>query len=194
MKALGKGSIASIVQIGLQISWIVLWVAAAFLGLFLLAYIAVVLLIQSGTLSPDLLDPGTHQYGPFTIVIDAEERLMVPLMAPGLLAAAVAVAGALIIVQRLRRLFDNFTSGEPFSRDNARHLRTIWITMLVMELSRYAIWAIATGLILVGEPRDSASIDSPVNFMTWGSILILIVLAEVFREGARLKEEQELTI
>ena len=194
MKALGKGSIASIVQIGLQISWIVLWVAAAFLGLFLLAYIAVVLLIQSGTLSPDLLDPGTRQYGPFTIVIDAEERLMVPLMAPGLLAAAVAVAGALIIVQRLRRLFDNFTSGEPFSRDNARHLRTIWITMLVMELSRYAIWAIATGLILVGEPRDSASIDSPVNFMTWGSILILIVLAEVFREGARLKEEQELTI
>jgi hypothetical protein len=115
-------------------------------------------------------------------------------MAPGLLAAAVAVAGALIIVQRLRRLFENFTSGEPFSRDNARHLRTIWITMLVMELSRYAIWAIATGLILVGEPRDSASIDSPVNLMTWGSILILIVLAEVFREGARLKEEQELTI
>ena len=194
MKALGKGSIASIVQVGLQIAWIVLWVAAAFLGLFLLAYITVVLLIQSGSLSPELLDPGTRQYGPFKIVIDAEERLMVPLMAPGLLAAAVAVAGALIIVQRLRRLFENFTSGEPFSRDNARHLRAIWITMLVMELSRYAIWAIATGLILVGEPRDSASIDSPVNLMTWGSILILIVLAEVFREGARLKEEQELTI
>jgi hypothetical protein len=194
MKALGKGSIASIVQVGLQISWIVLWVAAGLLGLFLLTYIAVVLLIQNGALSPDLLEPGTQQYGPFTVVIDTEERLVVPLMAPGLLAAAVAVAGALIIVQRLRRLFKNFTSGEPFSRDNAKHLRAIWITMLVMELSRYAIWAIATGLVLVGEPRESAEIDSPVNFMTWGSILILIVLAEVFREGARLKEEQELTI
>jgi hypothetical protein len=33
-----------------------------------------------------------------------------------------------------------------------------------------------------------------VDLSTWGSILILIVLAEVFREGARLKEEQELTI
>ena len=33
-----------------------------------------------------------------------------------------------------------------------------------------------------------------IRLSTWGSILILIVLAEVFREGARLKEEQELTI
>jgi hypothetical protein len=30
--------------------------------------------------------------------------------------------------------------------------------------------------------------------MTWGAIVILIVLAEVFREGARLREEQDLTI
>jgi hypothetical protein len=42
----------------------------------------------------------------------------------------------------------------------------------------------------VGVREVSLSVDPS----TWGSILILIVLAEVFREGARLKEEQELTI
>lgn len=182
------------VEVGLAIARIVLWVAAGFLGLFLVIYVAVVVLIQSGTLPPEMLEPGTHEYGPLTVQIDSDERLVVPLLAPGILAAGVAVAGALIIVQRLQKLFKNFTSGEPFSRDNARHLRVIWITMLVMELSRYAIWAIATGLVLVGERDSAAAIRSPVNLMTWFSILVLIVLAEVFREGARMKEEQELTI
>ena len=39
-----------------------------------------------------------------------------------------------------------------------------------------------------------AGLTLKIDLSTWGSILILIVLAEVFREGARLKEEQELTI
>ena len=44
-----------------------------------------------------------------------------------------------------------------------------------------------------GATQD-ANLTLKVDLSTWGSILILIVLAEVFREGARLKEEQELTI
>ena len=37
-------------------------------------------------------------------------------------------------------------------------------------------------------------VESPINLTTWGVIGIIIVLSEIFREGARLKEEQELTI
>jgi hypothetical protein len=33
-----------------------------------------------------------------------------------------------------------------------------------------------------------------IGLMAWFTIAIVVVLAEVFREGARLKEEQELTI
>jgi hypothetical protein len=98
----------------------------------------------------------------------------------------------------LRRLFDSFTSGEPFRRENAQHLRVIWITMVVMEVARYALLAlIGIFMGVFGPPSSVASatfsIDSD-NFGNWLSILILVVLAEVFREGARLKEEQELTI
>jgi hypothetical protein len=33
-----------------------------------------------------------------------------------------------------------------------------------------------------------------VNLTTWFAVLVIIVLAEVFREGARLRGEAELTI
>ncbi|HRE44181.1 MAG TPA: DUF2975 domain-containing protein, partial [Terricaulis sp.] len=77
---------------------------------------------------------------------------------------------------------------------NALHLRVIWIAMLVMEIARYALMALAGVLITVFEPNVQANIELNVDLTAWASILILIVLAEVFREGARLKEEQELTI
>jgi hypothetical protein len=47
----------------------------------------------------------------------------------------------------------------------------------------------------MGTPAGAeANFNINIDLSTWMSIAILIVLAEVFREGARLKEEQELTI
>jgi hypothetical protein len=67
--------------------------------------------------------------------------------------------------------------------------------MLVIELARYALM-VAFGVLvsIFGGPNVDANITLTIDLSTWGSILVLIVLAEVFREGARLKEEQELTI
>ena len=53
-----------------------------------------------------------------------------------------------VIVWRLRRLFESFTSGEPFRRENADHLRVIWITMLVIEVARYVLLALTIGLLI----------------------------------------------
>jgi hypothetical protein len=110
------------------------------------------------------------------------------------LIGAVAIAGSLIIVWRLRKLFDSFTSGEPFRRENALHLRVIWMTMLAIEIARYALLALTSALLTTFGPGVDADYTLSIDLSVWGSILILIVLAEVFREGARLKEEQELTI
>jgi len=180
MKALGKGSIASIVRVGLQIAWVVLWVLLGVLIVAAIGYGLLPALVASGVLSPETFSGAGISW-----------RIVVPAFCIGV----VAIAGALIIVWRLKRLFDSFTSGEPFRRENAGHLRVIWITMMVIELAKYALLAL-TGALLTGDngvdlkARYSLNID----VSTWGSILILIVLAEVFREGARLKEEQELTI
>jgi hypothetical protein len=198
MKALGKGSIASWVRIALLVALVILWITAIALGIFVVCYVGALIGIQMGWLPPNILEVGhaTVDVGPVTIRSESDQSHVVPIIGPALIAAVIAVAGAFIIVLRLRQLFKNFTSGEAFSADNATHLRVIWITMLVLELSRYVIGAVITVLVsMFGRPEVThIEIKDPINFMTWGAILILIVLAEVFREGARLKQEQELTI
>ncbi len=202
MKALGKGSIASIIRVGLMIAWWVLWVAAACVGLGAIGYGVILLLISNGMVDPNLLEGGggnvnlgSNGGGEFHVTYDQAGGGTWPVVVPAFLIAGVAIAGSLIIVWRLRRLFDSFSSGEPFRRENAKHLRVIWITMLVIEVSRYLLMALTHVLLGVyGGPDVEANYTLAVDFSTWGSILILIVLAEVFREGARLKEEQELTI
>lgn len=201
MKALGKGSIASIVRIGLVIAWYALWIAAVGVAVGAISYGVILTLIANGSIDASILEGGAGNAnlggggGDFHVTYDQPGGGTWPVVVPALMIAAVAVAGSLVIVWRLRKLFDSFSSGEPFQRENAKHLRVIWITMLVIELSRYILMGL-TGVLLAryGGPDVDANYTFAIDFSTWGSILILIVLAEVFREGARLKEEQELTI
>jgi hypothetical protein len=198
MKALGKDSVASIIRIGLNVVWAVLWFLAICLGLAALCYGVFLILSATGVLGPNLF-PGGDSH----LRINGEDvgfgdiaGYTWPVLVPAFLIGAVAIGGSLMIVWRLRRLFDSFSSGEPFRKENANHLRAIWITMLGIELSRYVLLGLTSILLAATHTTlaESAEFEVRVDFSTWGSILILIVLAEVFREGARLKEEQELTI
>lgn len=198
MKALGKGSIASYLEIALRIATIVLWVLLACVAAAALAYAVLNGLIAAGVVSPEILSGsrGRVQGGGFEASFDMDSSLAWQVVAPALLSSLVAISGALIIVRRLLKLFESFRSGEPFRKENATHLRVIWITMVVIELSRYAILAL-TGVLVTafGEPPGAEmTFKLNVDLMPWASILVLIVLSEVFREGARLREEQELTI
>jgi hypothetical protein len=188
VKALGKGSVASIVKVALTLVWWALWTALGGIALVVAAYGVLHALIAANALdrsvfvaNPDLAE-----------LVNMRWELGVSALVIG----AVFVIGALVIVGRLRRLFDSFTSGEPFRRENATHLRVIWITMLAMELARYLLLAGAAAMFAAAglPPGIDADFNIHFDFSTWLSIAVLIVLAEVFREGARMKEEQELTI
>jgi hypothetical protein len=197
VRALGKGSVASFMQAALGVAWIILWILAVVLIVGAIAYFVALGMIGAGVLDQSILAPGdgsTRVQVP-GLVLDNPAGAIWQVVVPGLLIGGVAIGGGLVIVGRLKRLFDNFTSGEPFRRENAGHLRAIWITMLVIEVSRYALLALTGVLLAAFGPDDiQSTITLNVDISTWASILILIVLAEVFREGARLKEEQELTI
>jgi hypothetical protein len=197
MKALGKGSIASIIKIGLSLVSILIWFALGVVAVTAIVLTATAVSLQLGG-SPIMIDAeiavsanGVRLSG------DGPGMLSWPLVAALLLAAAVMLGGALMIVDRLRRLFVNFTSNEPFNRENAIHLRVIWMVMLGVELAKYGFalvvaWAIAA----FGRPEGitNVQIEPGIDISTWASILVLIVLAEVFREGARMREDQDLTI
>jgi hypothetical protein len=186
MKALGKGSVASIIKVGLQVIEVFLWIGVIGLVVGVIGYGIALGLLLSGVIDVNLPGDGAWDY------------LMWPIVVPALIIGAVVIGGSLLIVRRLRLLFQSLTVGEPFKRENADHLRVIWITMLVMEVARYVFGGAVLALIAAfGMPPD---LDTHFEgekfdfFTPWISILVIIVLAEVFREGARLREEQELTI
>ncbi|MBK8543042.1 MAG: DUF2975 domain-containing protein [Caulobacteraceae bacterium] len=197
MKALGRDSVASIVRIGLNVVWGVLWFLAICLGLAAVCYGAFLILSATGAIGSDVLTGDNHlRINGENVGFGDIAGYTWPVLVPAFLIGAVAIGGSLMIVWRLRRLFDSFSSGEPFRKENANHLRAIWMTMLGIEISRYVLLGL-TGVLMAATHStfaESADFEVRVDFSTWGSILILIVLAEVFREGARLKEEQELTI
>ena len=197
MKALGKGSIASIVRVGLTIAWIALWVAACALTLAAVGYAAALVLTATGAIDASVFNAdGNLTIDGNRVRLEDLGGVTWPVVVPALLIGAVAIGGALMIVWRLKKLFDSFCSGEPFRKENADHLRAIWIIMLSIEIARYLLLAL-TGVLLAafgGPIADTVEFEFKFDISTWASIFILVVLAEVFREGARLKEEQELTI
>ena len=198
MKVLGRGSIASWLEVALNVLVVILWIALVGVVVGAIGY-AVVMGLVAGGVVPVAIFAGGHGHitnGGADITYDLDKGLSWQIVAPAFAATAVAVSGGLIIVNRLKRLFESFRSAEPFRKENATHLRVIWLTMMVIELSRYALLAL-TGVLVAafGAPSGTdMNFNLHVSLMSWVAILILIVLAEVFREGARMREEQDLTI
>ncbi len=111
-------------------------------------------------------------------------------LALALLALAVYVAGLVVVFNRLRRVFGTLTLGDPFHPDNVSRLRVIGLALIGLELMGYLL---RMTLAFVFPGRVSAG-GLTLNLTAWFAILVVFVLAEVFREGARLRRDAELTI
>lgn len=182
MKALGRGSIASYLEIALNVVRVLLWAA---LGLVVVVLVMSTL-IEIGVLDREELARQSQ------IVVDIDRTVGWPMLIASFVAALIAISGGLIIVGRLKAVYATFRAGEYFKKENATNLRVIWLTMIGVELSRYAIQATAGALFLASGAKTELFLS--VNLMSWTAILVLIAVSEIFREGARLREEQELTI
>ena len=94
------------------------------------------------------------------------------------------------MADRLRRVFTTLIAGRPFDPGNVRRLQEIGVALLALELAGYAIAVTAPSALGVAR---HASGDG-ANVSGWFAILVVFVLAEVFREGARLQADAELTV
>jgi hypothetical protein len=184
MRALGPGSVSSFLKVILDVVFAALWIGV---GVFALITLAALLLSFNPGLLPNLPLPGDDGQ---TVRDTAVAELVKngPSLTSGLLAAGLYLAGVLVIVGSLRRIFTTLTAGDPFHPDNVTRLRLIGLMLAGLELGRYAFWAISAWL--PGVTRDQPSL----SLTAWFSVLVVFVLAEVFREGARLRREAELTI
>lgn len=108
---------------------------------------------------------------------------------------AVLIFAAWIIAQ-LRAVFRTVRDGQPFVAANAVRIRRIGYVVIAGELGREALLAAAARLTALSLSADGVTFGGApqVNLLVIASGVIIIAIAEVFREGTRLDEEQSLTI
>jgi hypothetical protein len=175
MRALGPGSVSSFLKTILDVVFVALAVGSV--AGALLTFAAAVLAAD-----PTLLDA--------TALGDLKAQGLIG--AGGVLLAAAAflyTAGILIIIGQLRRIFATLTAGDPFQPENVRRLQLSGVMLAALELGRYP-YALVSGWLAPGAPGGHFGF----NPTAWFAVLVVFVLAEVFREGARLRREAELTI
>lgn len=174
MRAMGPGSVSSLLKTALDVLYLILWIATG--GLFLLA--VVVLFVP--------LDfPYTLHEGDTV----AQVKITSTIASIGLASWGVYVGIIQLVLARLRNLFKTLAAGDPFHPDNVRRLRAIGMGLAALEIAS-VIGHVGMPFLLTGQASISPSVDVPA----WFAVIVVFVLAEVFREGARLRREAELTI
>ena len=91
-----------------------------------------------------------------------------------------------VILQRLLAIVHSVRDGDPFVVQNARRLTTIAWAVLSLELLHLIVGAIAANASSPAQPLD---IDWSFSFTPWIAVLLLFVLARVFEQGARMRED-----
>jgi hypothetical protein len=136
------------------------------------------------------------------VEVDATKGTLVLRGAPRPLAAiswiyVLAVAlGGLAILALIRDILASVADGEAFTNENALRMRKIGLIVVGIEALDFAgtflawlllpHWLVPLGISIRVSPVASAKMI--------GIGLVIIILAEVFREGAVIKEEQGLTV
>ena len=96
-----------------------------------------------------------------------------------------------IVLTRLLTIVETVRLGNPFVSENAERLQTIAWAVLVLELMHLAVGAIARYASSGGHPLD---LDWNFSVTRWLAVLLLFVLARVFDQGARMREDLEGTV
>jgi phage-related protein len=123
-----------------------------------------------------------------------------PAMSAGLIIAAMLIVIGLLYLawrffKELLGIINSVADGEPFHPDNADRLsRMGWITVIA-QVAMLPIAGIAAWLDqYMDKVVSHFHVDSSVDFEGVLLTLILFILARVFREGARMREELEGTV
>jgi len=103
---------------------------------------------------------------------------------------AIISAAFFFIARLLKKLLKTLLDGDPFVPENIARLRKIWIILALTEAFRM----VAQPMIAIMDPSDTMNFDLDIRFTSWFLVFVIATVAEVFRYGAALRQEQKLTI
>ena len=104
----------------------------------------------------------------------------------------VVLPGIVYICLQLRRVLATLADGDPFVPGNAPRLTRIAVALALMEVARYVVIFLLKMFIKFNDITDEPSLN--INLAAWASVVALLVLSQVFREGTRLREQDKMTI
>jgi hypothetical protein len=208
MKAVGERPIASFIRFVLDAVW---WLGVAALAVFIgLLTFSVFVNLEGENLTMNLpvaLEMNAPIHGSSdSVQTDARiEKLRGNLRFPvrqgsffygNMLLIVLLFSFLLWVLAQLRHVFRSLSRGLLFIPENARRIRWVGFTVVFGELVRAALvyfWSYYTSLHFTANGmRFVASSDLSGTTIVAG--LAILVIAEVFREGTRLHEDQSLTI
>jgi hypothetical protein len=103
---------------------------------------------------------------------------------------------ALWAVSQLRAVFRTLRDGQPFVPANRTRIRSIGFAIIFGELARAMLVFVSSSYAMTHFSANGLrfNADLGLNFFAIIHGLIILVIAEVFRIGTQLAEDQSLTI
>lgn len=96
-----------------------------------------------------------------------------------------------VVFSRLLRIVGTVRAGDPFVAVNAARLNGIAWTLVALQFLSLAIAVIAR---TISTPEHPFNLDAGFSVNGWLAIILMFVLARVFAEGSRLRDELEGTV
>ena len=115
------------------------------------------------------------------------DRVVLGLRAIAVLGLA-AIPLNYVVLTRLLAIVETVRAGDPFVAANASRLQAIAWTLLALQLLSLVIGAIVT---TVSTPAHRLDIDAGFSINGWLAVLLTFLLARVFAEGARMRDDLE---
>ncbi len=167
-----KKTLATIFAIGLNVARGIIWISIAGLTVAMVFVPLLPMLIDWVTQFDNVHVDGDVEIEPGGLVKLAR--------------AFVSLGVGLYVIERLLELLRTIRVGTPFVAENAARFRRIGYALLLGEAGKF-VFGIA-GAAVGSEININLSVTSFI------AIASVFVLAEVFAEGARMKDEQDLTV
>jgi hypothetical protein len=110
-----------------------------------------------------------------------------------LLATMVFIAGFVMtlsawwVINRLRRIFRAVNEGDAFEPANVGRLRAMGLGLIGVQIG---VAILASGGLLT----ETATWGWTFDAGAWLGILVVFMLAEVFRQGSAMRDEQRMTV
>jgi hypothetical protein len=96
-----------------------------------------------------------------------------------------------VVLKRLLAIVETVRAGDPFVAANASRLEAIARALLALQLLSLVIGAIAR---TVSSPAHPLNLKAGFSINGWLAVLLTFLLARVFAEGTRMREDLEGTV